>query len=56
MGNFNSYNTNAFLSRDGNKASKRSFMDDLVSEDNRSQKSGGRRAPVESAGLISFKK
>ena len=33
------------LSRDGNKGSKKSFLDDLMSEDNRSNKSGatGRR-------------
>ncbi len=39
------FNLNYGLSRDGNKASKKSILDDLMSEDNKSYKSGatGRR-------------
>lgn len=47
------------MSRDGNKASKKSILDDLAYEDNKSYKSGvtGRRGelPVESTALINIK-
>ena len=48
------------LSRDGNKASRKSILDDIGYDDNKSYKSGvtGRRGgdlPVESTALINIK-
>lgn len=58
----NAVNNNFYpppLSRDGNKASKKSILDDLGYDDNKSYKSGvtGRRGqlPVESTALINIK-